>query len=78
MKCLIEIAKEVGKELKVGALVMLFVLSIGLIVVVPLVLMAICLPGWVWFTAMALALFGEAVAKGVANASASTEQEVGK
>lgn len=75
MKYLIEIAKEVGKELKVGALVMLFVLSIGLIVVVPLVLMAIYLPGWAWFIAMALALFGEAVAKGIAKARASTAQQ---
>lgn len=54
---------------------MLVTFLIGFIVVVPLVLMAICLPGWVWFAAMALALFGEAVAKGVANASASNAQQ---
>lgn len=74
MKYLIEIAKEVGKELRTGAIVILAVFLIGLIFAVPLVLMAIYLPGWVWFVVMALALFGEAVAKGVANASARTEQ----
>ena len=71
MKYLIEIAKEVGKELKTGALVMLTTFLIG----VPLVLVALYLPTWVCFTVMALALFGQAVAKVAAKARASTAQQ---
>ena len=82
MKYLIEIAKEVGKEFRTGALVMLIMLPIGLIVAAPLVLLALYLPDWAWFPVMALAflwlMLGEAVAKGIAKARASTAQEVEK
>ena len=78
MKYLIEIAKEVGKELRTGAIVLLIMLPIGLIVAVPLALLMIYLPDWAWLTAMALAflwiMFGDAVAKGIAKARARTEQ----
>ena len=77
MKYLIEIAKEIGKELRTGALVMLLVLPIGLIVAVPLVLLMIYLPDWAWLTVMALVflwiMLGDAVAKGIAKARASTQ-----
>ena len=79
MKYLIEIAKEVGKELRTGALVMLIMLPIGLIVALPLVLLSLYLPDWVWLTVMALAflwlMFGDAVAKGIAKARASTAHQ---
>ena len=78
MKYLIEIAKEVGKELRTGAIVLLIMLPIGLIVAVPLALLMIYLPDWAWLTVMALAflwiMFGDAVAKGIAKARARTEQ----
>lgn len=85
MKYLIEIAKEIGKELRIGALVMLILLPIGLIVAAALVLLMIYLPDWAWLTVMALAflwlMFGDAVGKGIARARASTahqQQEVEK
>lgn len=78
MKYLIEIAKEVGKELRTGAIVLLIMLPIGLIVAAPLVLLILYLPDWAWMTVMSLALLwlmlGDAVAKGIAKARASTEQ----
>ena len=78
MKYLIEIAKEVGKELRTGALVMLIMLPIGLIVAAPLVLLMIYLPDWAWLTVMSLTflwlMLGDAVAKGIAKARARTEQ----
>jgi len=82
MKYLIEIAKEVGKELRTGAIVLLIMLPIGLIVAAPLVLLILYLPDWAWMTVMSLALLwlmlGDAVAKGIAKARASTGQEGGK
>ncbi len=79
MNYLTEIAQEVGKELRVAALVMLVMLPIGLIVAAPLVLLALYLPDWAWPTVMALAflwlMLGEAVAKGIAKARASTAQQ---
>lgn len=79
MKYLIEVAKEIGKELRIGALVMLILLPIGLIVALPLVLLSLYLPDWVWLTVMALAflwlMFGDAVAKGIAKARASTAHQ---
>ncbi len=78
MKYLIEIAKEVGKELRTGAMVLLIMLPIGLIVAAPLVLLILYLPDWAWMTVMSLALLwlmlGDAVAKGIAKARARTEQ----
>ena len=83
MKYLIEIAKEIGKELRIGALVMLILLPIGLIVAAPLVLLILYLPDWAWLTVMSLAflwlMLGDAVARGIAKARASTahqQQEV--
>ena len=80
MKYLIEIAKEVGKELRTGALVVLIMLPIGLIVAAPLVLLILYLPDWAWLTVMSLAflwlMLGDAVARGIAKARASTGQEV--
>lgn len=79
MKYLIEIAKEVGKEFRTGALVMLIMLPIGLIVAAPLVLLILYLPDWAWLTVMSLAflwlMLGDAVAKGIAKARASTAQQ---
>ena len=79
MKYLIEIAKEVGKELRTGAIVLLIMLPIGLIVAVPLALLMIYLPDWAWLTVMALAflwiMFGDAVAKGIAKARTGTAQQ---
>ena len=78
MKYLIEIAKEVGKELRTGAIVLLIMLPIGLIVAAPLALLILYLPDWAWMTVMSLALLwlmlGDAVAKGIAKARASTGQ----
>lgn len=78
MKYLIEIAKEVGKELRTGAIVILIMLPIGLIVAAPLVLLILYLPDWAWLTVMSLALLwlmlGDAVAKGIAKVRARTEQ----
>ena len=79
MKYLIEIAKEIGKELRTGALVMLIMLPIGLIVAAPLILLFLYLPDWAWLTVMSLAflwlMLGDAVAKGVAKARASTAHQ---
>ena len=79
MKYLIEIAKEVGKELRTGAIVILILLPVGLIVAAPLVLLILYLPDWAWLTVMLLALLwlvlGDAVAKGIAKARASTAQQ---
>lgn len=48
-------------------------------VAAPLVLLALYLPDWAWLTVMALAflwiMLGEAVAKGIAKARASTAQQ---
>ena len=78
MKYLIEIAKEVGKELRIGAMVLLIMLPIGLIVAVPLALLILYLPDWAWLTVMSLTflwlMLGDAVAKGIAKARARTEQ----
>ena len=78
MKYLIEIAKEVGKELRTGAMVILIMLPIGLIVATPLTLLILYLPDWAWLTVMSLAflwlMLGDAVAKGIAKARAGTEQ----
>ena len=78
MKYLIEIAKEVGKELRTGAIVILILLPIGLIAAAPLVLLILYLPDWAWLTVMSLAflwlMLGDAVAKGIAKARASTVQ----
>ena len=79
MKYLIEIAKEVGKELRTGAMVILIMLPIGLIVATPLTLLILYLPDWAWMTVMSLALLwlmlGDAVAKGIAKARARTAQQ---
>ena len=79
MKYLIEIAKEVGKELRTGALVVLIMLPIGLIVAAPLALLILYLPDWAWLTVMSLAflwlMLGDAVAKGIAKARASTAHQ---
>ena len=79
MKYLIEIAKEVGKELRTGAIVMLILLPIGLIVAAPLALLILYLPDWAWLTVMSLAflwlMLGDAVAKGIAKARASTARQ---
>ena len=78
MKYLIEIAKEVGKELRTGAIVLLIMLPIGLIVAALLVLLILYLPDWALLTVMSLAflwlMLGDAVAKGIAKARARTEQ----
>ena len=75
---LTEIAKEVGKELRTGAMVILIMLPIGLIVATPLTLLILYLPDWAWLTVMSLAflwlMLGDAVAKGIAKARARTEQ----
>ena len=79
MKYLIEIAKEVGKELRTGAIVLLIMLPIGLIVAAPLALLILYLPDWAWMTVMSLAflwlMLGDAVAKGIAKARARTAQQ---
>ena len=79
MKYLFEIAKEVGKELRTGAIVILIMLPIGLIVAAPLALLILYLPDWAWLTVMSLAflwlMLGDAVAKGIAKARASTAQQ---
>ena len=79
MKYLIEIAKEVGKELRTGAMVILIMLPIGLIVAAPLALLILYLPDWAWLTVMSLAflwlMLGDAVAKGIAKARARTAQQ---
>lgn len=79
MKYLIEIAKEVGKEFRTGALVMLIMLPIGLIVAALLVLLMIYLPDWAWLTVMAMAflwlMFRDAVARGISKARASTAHQ---
>lgn len=79
MKYLIEIAKEVGKELRTGAIVILIMLPIGLIVAAPLALLILYLPDWAWMTVMSLAflwlMLGDAVAKGIAKARASTAHQ---
>ena len=81
MKYLIEVAKEIGKELRIGALVMLILLPIGLIVALPLVLLSLYLPDWAWLTVIALAflwlMFGDAVAKGIAKARQQPRQSEG-
>ena len=78
MKYLIEIAKEVGKELRNGAIVKLIMLPIVLIGAAPLTLLILYLPDWAWMTVMSLAflwlMLGDAVAKGIAKARARTEQ----
>ena len=79
VKYLIEIAKEVGKELRTGALVMLIMLPIGLIVAAPLVLLSLYLPDWALLTLMAIGfawlMLGDAVMKGIAKARASTANQ---
>lgn len=74
MKYLIEISKEVGKELRLGAALMLVLLPIGLVIAVPVVLLVIYLPDWAWNTLMAIGfawlMLGDAVAKGIKKAKA--------
>ncbi|WP_431482272.1 hypothetical protein [Pseudomonas solani] len=72
MKYLIEISKEIGKELKVGAAVILVMLPIGAVVSAFVVLLTIYLPDWAWIALMAIVfawvMLGDAVAKGIEKA----------
>ena len=76
MKYLIEISKEVGKELGLGAALMLVLIPIGLVIAVPVVLLASYLPDWAWLTLMAIGfawiMLGDAVAKGIKKARIPT------
>lgn len=81
MNYLIEIARAIGKEIRIGALVMLIMLPIGLIVAAPIVLLFHYLPDWAWLTVMALAFFwlmlGDAVCEGIAKARAAMAAKEG-
>ena len=59
------VLQAVGQELKVGALVMLIMLPIGLLVAVPIALAALYLPDWAWWSLFGCAclcwLFGDTV-----------------
>ena len=63
------VLQAVGQELKVGALVMLIMLPIGLLVAVPIALAALYLPDWAWWSLFGCAclcwLFGDTVCKAV-------------
>ncbi|WP_165680128.1 hypothetical protein [Metapseudomonas otitidis] len=76
MKYLIEISKEVGKELRLGAALMLVLLPVGLVIAVPVVLLAIYLPDWAWITLMVIGftwlMLGDAVVKGIRKARTPT------
>ena len=59
MRYVFAILRAVGHDLKVGALVMLIMLPIGLLVVVPVVLATMYLPDWArWSLFGGVCLFG--------------------
>lgn len=59
------ILRAIGGELKIGAAVMLVMLPIGLLVAVSVVLAALYLPDWAWWTLFGFGflwmMFGDAV-----------------
>lgn len=66
---LLAILRAVGGELKLGAVVMMVLLPVALLVAVPVILAALYLPDWAWWTLFGAGflwmMFGDAVSSAV-------------
>ena len=69
MRYVFAILRAVGHDLKVGALVMLILLPIGLLVAVLVVLATLYLPDWAWWSLFGcvclLGFFGDTIATAI-------------
>lgn len=75
------ILRAIGQELKTGAVVMLFLLPVGLLIAVPVVLLVLYLPDWAWFTLFGCGLmwlmFGDAVMGAIKRENLKSSQKSG-